>query len=120
MPTSKQSPAVQSMRKEQREQKTRARRSELDTGLEDTFPASDPVSATHSAVSVVRADADAVGSAMRQQSKLGSQLASRAATRSIETGVRSVVREIENQIRKQPIAALAVVAALACVFGATR
>lgn len=39
------SPAVQSLRKEKAEQRKTDRKSELQEGLEDTFPASDPVSA---------------------------------------------------------------------------
>jgi len=119
MPTSKQSPAVQSMRKEQKEQRTRARMSELDTGLEGTFPASDPISATRSAVSVVRVDAEAANSAMRQQAAFGSPLVSKTA-RTAKADGWSAVREIEDRIRKQPLTAVAVVAALAWVFGATR
>ncbi|MBM7045491.1 MULTISPECIES: hypothetical protein [Rhizobium] len=119
MPTSKQSPAVQSMRKEQKEQRTRARMSELDTGLEGTFPASDPISATRSAVSVVRVDAEAANSAMRQQPALGSPLVSKT-PHIAKAGGRSAVREIEDRIRKQPLTAVAVVAALAWVFGAMR
>lgn len=54
------SPAVQSMRKEQAEQRKHARMGELDQAIEDTFPASDPVSATHTSVSTGRADVEAV------------------------------------------------------------
>jgi hypothetical protein len=66
----KNSPAVQSMEIEQAEQRERAVKNDLDTGLEDSFPAS--------------------------------------------------VKSIEAKIRERPIAAVAVVAALAFIFGATR
>lgn len=58
MPDPKDSPAVQSMREEQSAQRKAARNGNLETGLEDTFPASDPVSATHSSVSSGRIDVD--------------------------------------------------------------
>ena len=55
-PTSaKKSPAVKSLEREQRKQKQGSdadeREEELEEGLEDTFPASDPVSVTSSSIS---------------------------------------------------------------------
>ncbi|MFJ6322188.1 MULTISPECIES: hypothetical protein [unclassified Rhizobium] len=58
MPKPKDSPAVKSMKIEQAAQRERALKGDLDIGLEDTFPASDPVSATHTAVPAGRTDAD--------------------------------------------------------------
>ncbi|WP_337266165.1 hypothetical protein [Oryzifoliimicrobium ureilyticus] len=58
MPNPNESPAVQSLKKEQAAQRERADRGELEKGLEDTFPASDPVSATHTAVSTSRTTTD--------------------------------------------------------------
>lgn len=52
------SPAVRSMKKEQSEQRTKAAKGELDKGLEDTFPASDPVSTTSTGIPAGRADAE--------------------------------------------------------------
>lgn len=52
------SPAVQSMKKEQELQRESVHKGDLDQGLEDTFPASDPVSMTSSAVSSGRADTE--------------------------------------------------------------
>ena len=48
----KKSPAVKSLEREKRRQKHEAdvREEELDEGLEDTFPASDPVSVTSSSI----------------------------------------------------------------------
>lgn len=51
------SPAVKSMRKEQAEQKRRPP-GELEQGLEQTFPASDPVSVTRSSIPTGRVDPD--------------------------------------------------------------
>jgi hypothetical protein len=47
------------MKNEQAEQRRRPLKGELDRGLEATFPASDPVSVTHSAVSTGRTDISA-------------------------------------------------------------
>jgi hypothetical protein len=48
----KKSPAVKSLEREKRKQKRDAdkREEELEEGLEDTFPASDPVSVTSSSI----------------------------------------------------------------------
>jgi hypothetical protein len=48
----KKSPAVKSLEREKRKQKQDAdkREEELDEGLEDSFPASDPVSVTSSSI----------------------------------------------------------------------
>jgi hypothetical protein len=48
----KKSPAVKSLEREKRTQKQQAdeREEELEEGLEDTFPASDPVSVTSSSI----------------------------------------------------------------------
>src|SRR4051812_15125873 len=56
MPDPKDSPAVQSMLAEQKIQSDTGRDGSLDTGLEDSFPASDPVSATITSIPAGRAD----------------------------------------------------------------
>jgi ElaB/YqjD/DUF883 family membrane-anchored ribosome-binding protein len=66
MPDPKNSPAVQSMLDEQSAQREAAKKGNLETGLEDSFPASDPVSATHTSVSSGRTD---VGEADRIRDK---------------------------------------------------
>jgi ElaB/YqjD/DUF883 family membrane-anchored ribosome-binding protein len=58
MPDPKKSPAVQSMLKEQARQRENARKGGLDKGLEDTFPASDPVSATTTSIPAGRTDTE--------------------------------------------------------------
>jgi ElaB/YqjD/DUF883 family membrane-anchored ribosome-binding protein len=52
------SPSVRSLLNEQAEQ-TAKRKTRLDKGLEDTFPASDPVSVTHTATATVSTAAQA-------------------------------------------------------------
>jgi ElaB/YqjD/DUF883 family membrane-anchored ribosome-binding protein len=56
MPDPKKSPAVKSMRKEQERQRAVAAGGTLDKGLEATFPASDPVSATITSIPAGRAE----------------------------------------------------------------
>lgn len=60
------SPAVQSMRKEQAEQRKQAQKGELDKAIEDTFPASDPVSATHTSIPAGRSDVEAAERVKRE------------------------------------------------------
>lgn len=158
------SPAVQSMRKEQAEQRQQARKGELDRGIEGTFPASDPVSATHTSIPAGRSDVEAaervkrepdptrldeafpfVDQALRSTGEIGSSAGfdadrgemlalQREAGRVAETAselasgsarlakaeASSFVNEIEDRIRRQPLTSVAIVAAIAFVFGATR
>ncbi|NRP21842.1 hypothetical protein LPJGGPFB_05101 [Ensifer adhaerens] len=65
----KKSPAVQSLRKERAEQDSKKQKGKLEKGLEDTFPASDPVSVTISSVPSGRTDA-AEAEKVKQSSKL--------------------------------------------------
>ncbi|MDM9649112.1 hypothetical protein [Rhizobium sp. S163] len=60
MPDPKKSPAVRSMLDEQAKREG-AREDELDKSLEDTFPASDPVSATTTSIPAGRVDPDQAG-----------------------------------------------------------
>lgn len=53
------SPAVQSLKKERAQQALKPNPEELDKALEATFPASDPVSVSHTSVPSGRTDADA-------------------------------------------------------------
>ncbi|NTF46567.1 hypothetical protein A6U86_32955 [Rhizobium sp. AC27/96] len=52
------SPAAESMKQEKAEQRKKAAKGHLDKGLEDTFPASDPVSATSPGIPSGRTDTD--------------------------------------------------------------
>ena len=156
------SPAVQSMRKEQAEQRKQTRKGELDKAIEDTFPASDPVSATHTSIPAGRSDVEAaervkrepdptkledefqlVGQALRstgeaarssdidrekmralqkeagRMAESASNLASGTA-RLAKAEARTFVHDLEDRIRRQPLTAVAIVAGIAFVFGATR
>ncbi|MDO3434461.1 hypothetical protein QWJ46_17430 [Rhizobium sp. CBN3] len=66
MPNPNDSPAVQSLRKEQAEQRKQSRKGELDKAIEDTFPASDPVSATHTSIPAGRSDVEAAERVKRE------------------------------------------------------
>jgi len=146
------SPAVQSMRKQQAQQRRRARKGELEAGLEDTFPASDPVSVTHTAIPAGRTDVESaervsaapdpyaggndrsdahdkqeivrnnVRALRRDAVKVKDSLSGAAADSVdvVRARTRGVLEDIENTIRERPITAMAVVAAVAFVFGATR
>ena len=144
MPRSHESPAVQSMKREQAARSKRPLEDELDKGLEATFPASDPVSMTHTAIPSGRADAQAaehmkvqpdlqtldeeyplVDDALRSRRKrehvarydLGpGEIKDQVAG----TDTSEYVRNIEDWVRQRPLTALGLVAALAYVWGATR
>jgi len=151
MPDPKDSPAVKSMRKEQSEQRRRARQGGLERGLEDTFPASDPVSVTHTAVATGRTDVEVAervkseadpyttesnNSSPRHSGSIGENIrslrldtnrlaesVSGVASDSVgvaKARVDSLLEDVKETVRHRPIAAVAVVAAIAFVFGATR
>ena len=85
------SPAAESYRRENERQTVRA---ELDEALEETFPASDPVSATRTTTP------------------------GKALVETIDTeGLRATV---ESRIRVRPFAAVALAAGLGFIFGLTR
>ncbi|MGR9372159.1 hypothetical protein [Rhizobium leguminosarum] len=156
------SPAVQSMRKEQAEQRNQTRKGELDKAIEDTFPASDPVSATHTSIPAGRSDVEAAervkrepdptkledefplvdqalrstGEAarssdidrekMRAFQKEAGRMAESASDLAFGTArlakaeARTFVHDLEDRIRRQPLTAVAIVAGIAFIFGATR
>lgn len=147
MPQPDESPAVQSMKREQAARRKRPPKDELDRGLEDTFPASDPVSMTHTAIPSGRAGLQAaeqvkahpepesfddeyplVDDALRSRRKREHAAAhdlSRAEIKRQDSEIDSVdasgfMRDMEDWVRRRPLTALGVVAAIAYVWGATR
>ncbi len=142
------SPAVQSYNAD----KARRRSADRDTlaeGLEDTFPASDPVSATQSSVASTidgkaandRDGAPLVDEALRSTGELGgiehlggvrslrrgavrlSDQASEVASGAVAVGkaeAKSVLRSVEDLVKERPLATVAIVAAVAWFWGATR
>lgn len=129
MPDPKESPAVVSMKKEQAEQSRRSRKGELEKGLEGTFPASDPVSVTRTAVPAgrtdvaeaerVRANDDEYPVSVEDAEPAGG---SHSGSDKVHTraDVRSMWRELDDKIRENPLSAVAIVAAVAFFWGATR
>jgi hypothetical protein len=111
------SPAVVSMRREQAEQRARGGQDDLNTGLKDTFPASDPVSHTTTSISAGRVDVDEAQRVMEQSSE---EIAAGDVEGSPQGQLRDYVADIERRVREQPLTSIAIVAALAYVWGATR
>jgi hypothetical protein len=107
------SQAVASFEQEQAQQRTKAGKAELDRALEDTFPASDPVSMTVSSVPTGHTSA---GEAERVRvnpdpADLLSEISDDATT--LVGGLRKLVRE-------NPLASVGVVGAIAYLWGLTR
>ncbi|MFP3547285.1 hypothetical protein SB748_28140 [Rhizobium sp. SIMBA_035] len=134
----KASPAVQSLLSEQAAQRSRSQKGELDKALEDTFPASDPVSASMTSIPTGRADAGEAARALEpdefsssepayrsvrrdagQVKQAASQVA-KAGEKAARAEVRSVWADVEATVRKNPLAAVGIVAAIAYLWGATR
>ena len=106
MPNENMSPAVASLRKEQSVQRVQGKDA-LQEGLEDTFPASDPVSMTISTIPADRAHS-------QESDKAG------RAGASISADLNRVGANIRKTISDNPLTAVGIVAALAFVWGATR
>jgi hypothetical protein len=113
---SSKSPAVVSMRREQAEQRARGGQDGLDTGLKDTFPASDPVARTTTSIPAGRVDAEEAQRVMEQSS----EVVERGEIDGSPKGPRDYVADIERRVREQPLTSVAIIAALAYVWGATR
>ena len=156
MPDPNDSPAVQSILNEQASQRAAPPKDALDKGLEDSFPASDPVSVTLTAVPAGRTDADEAdrvrddgfaesyadvdealrsvagneGDIAREEVRALRKEAERLSesAREIASGAVRVAKaeakdywnDLEEQIRKSPLTAVGIVAAIAFVWGATR
>lgn len=102
----KSSPAVQAYEAEKERQRQEEARGDLDRALEDTFPASDPVSHTITSVPAGRTD--------KQEAERVSANASNNAT------AEGVAESVRSWVRKNPIAAVAITAAVGWLLGATR
>jgi hypothetical protein len=108
------SPAVRSLRKEQEAQRSKPGKDALEEGLEDSFPASDPVSHTVSSIPSGRADKD---EAARVHAASDAQASDRGRVSSdLDTYLSSIVKTV----RERPLTSVALVAAIAWAWGATR
>ena len=101
------SPAVRSLQNEQGDRDRRGTEGDLDKALEDTFPASDPV-----AMSSTTGPSDHTGN---ERSRRRS-----SASSDVKGSIDGYVADIESRIREKPLAAAAIVAALAWLYGRTR
>ncbi len=102
------SPAVRSMEMEQARQRRRDAKGALDTALEDTFPASDPVSHTVMSIPAGRADTDEA-----ERVRIADPGVDPARTGDLGGALR-------RWASARPLTAMALVAAVAWVYGATR
>ncbi|WP_112715921.1 hypothetical protein [Rhizobium sp. OAE497] len=134
----KDSPAVQSLLREQAAQRSRSQKGELDRALEDTFPASDPVSASTTSIPTGRADAGEAARGLEADESSSSEPADRSlrrdagqvrqaasqvakdGARAARAEARSVWADVEATVRENPLTAVGIVAAVAYLWGATR
>src|ERR1700733_13607823 len=107
------SPAVASLEQEQARQQTDAGKAELAKALEDTFPASDPVSMTVSSVPAGRASAEG---AERVRLNLDPADAAAKAAGNAST----FVDDLRKLVMENPLTSVGVVAAVAYIWGLTR
>ncbi|TQN59157.1 hypothetical protein FLX27_23570 [Agrobacterium tumefaciens] len=102
----KSSPAVQAYELEKARQREEEEKGDLDKGLEDTFPASDPVSHTITSVPGGRNDP---------------KEAERVKASSSENQQRDGFADsVRGWIKENPLTAVALTAAVAWILGATR
>jgi hypothetical protein len=107
------SPAVESLKQERARQRERTAKGALDKGLEDTFPASDPVSMTTTSIPAGRTDADTAEQVRvnPDPTALVPEIAKEAPT---------LLGDIRNMVRERPLAAVGIVATVAYLWGASR
>ncbi len=113
------SPAVESLKQEQAAQRRRARKSELEKGLEDSFPASDPVSITRTTIPSGRMDTDEA-ERVKQQPDPEAVTVKQEFPGVAKAKTRSFLGDLEERIKERPLLAVGIVAAIAYVWGATR
>jgi ElaB/YqjD/DUF883 family membrane-anchored ribosome-binding protein len=109
----KTSPAVQSLENEQARLRDRAVDSDLDKGLQDSFPASDPVSMIRTSVASGQTDPNQAEWTLAEPNFSPPGSTARANTRTVFEDLKTVVRE-------RPLAAIGVVAAVGYLWGLTR
>ncbi|MFP5075673.1 hypothetical protein ACLE20_00025 [Rhizobium sp. YIM 134829] len=110
------SPAVQSIRREKERQAVNGAAGDLDDALKDTFPASDPISASGTTMPS-RHTADRSGS--RWSGEMRGHTRPRSAADAGAT-LDAYVTDLARSVRERPLAAAAIVAAAAWLFGRTR
>ena len=109
----KKSPAVASIQKERAAKLGRDVKTDLDSALEDSFPASDPISMSATSIPSGRTDAD-------NAERVRAEPDPTAPASEMVHEDRSLFGNVGNWIAEKPIAAAAVVAAFSYLFGSTR
>jgi hypothetical protein len=102
-----------SLEKEQAWQRSKGGEAELHSALEDTFPASDPVSMTVSSVPTGRTNADEA-----ERVRVNPDPADM--TPKISEDVTTIVDDMRKLLRKNPFTSVGIVAAVAYLWGQTR
>ncbi|MCV9966813.1 hypothetical protein OIU34_33700 [Pararhizobium sp. BT-229] len=105
------SPAVESLKQGQARERGRSSKDELDKGLEDTFPASDPVSVTSTSIPSGRTDAE-----MAERVRVNPDPTAPGSDAAEPT----ILGDIRIMVRERPLAAAGIVAAVAYLWGASR
>jgi ElaB/YqjD/DUF883 family membrane-anchored ribosome-binding protein len=121
------SPAVISLLNEQAEQTTR-RKTRLDKGLEDTFPASDPVSVTNSATATGTTPPESDTGSREQLRTMRRDVenlrhrigATGAGTSRMARVEATIQRRLRRAVSEKPLATLGLVAAVAFLLGTMR
>lgn len=109
------SPAVVSIEREQAQQRASQAKGNLDTGLEDSFPASDPVSMISTGIPAGRTDTH---EATRVHAGADAYNTDVSTDRPAPGG--ALFADIGKVVRENPLTAAGVVAAIAFLLGATR
>lgn len=111
MSEEKKSPAVLSLELEQSRRSEVGTDDQLDRALEDTFPASDPVSHTSSSIPTGRADTN-------EAERVRQEVTDNADAAVLQT--KSLIGEVRQTIRAHPVTSMAIVAALSYIWGRMR
>ncbi len=109
----KKSPAVESLQKERAAQLGRDATTDLDSALENSFPASDPISMSSTSIPSGRTDADSADRVRVEPDPT-------VPAAEVLSENRSLFGDVGDWIAEKPIAAAAMVAALSYLFGSTR
>ncbi|WP_244490224.1 MULTISPECIES: hypothetical protein [Rhizobium/Agrobacterium group] len=109
----KNSPAVKSLQQERARQQEQAAKGELDTGLEDTFPASDPVSMTSTSIPSGRTDAE-------KAERVSVKPDPTALVTEIVEDTKTLFGDFRKVVSERPLATAAIVVAVGYLWGTTR
>lgn len=107
------SPAVQAYEDDKARQRERDADGDLDTGIEDSFPASDPISMTRTSVPAGRIDSN-------EAERVKIDPDPTAPPSNVGENVRTVLGDIRTIIADRPLTALGIVAAAGYLWGLTR